>query len=197
MPYFWVGEFSLGKVCRRSGLSMNSFGNSYPSARFNANVPEKSRTVAKGFSVAMVELPSKWDPFSCSFVQLSKQDDSGMEKNPSSFPCLKNCTSSSNPVTVPWHSTVRKEEPRGPLGRNVPDDGCRKMIGTPTWGECYENSKSDQICPFIFTIFVILSRGHMEYFMYFFCPSFVWGWFFEAAPFMLDIAPAFVAWPLT
>lgn len=42
MPSFWVGEFSLGKVCRCSGLSMNSFGNSYPSARFNANVPEKA-----------------------------------------------------------------------------------------------------------------------------------------------------------
>lgn len=41
----------------------------------------------------------------------------------------------------------------------------------------------DQICPFIFTIFVILSRGHIEHF---FCPSFVWVWFFEAAPFMLD-----------
>ena len=40
-----------------------------------------------------------------------------------------------------------------------------------------------QICPFIFTIFVVLSRGHIEHF---FCPSFVWVWFFEAAPFMLD-----------
>lgn len=52
-PYFWVSEFSLGKVCRRSGLSMNSFGNSYPSARFNANVPEKAGVWRK-------DSPSLW-----------------------------------------------------------------------------------------------------------------------------------------